>query len=115
MPTAPPVDVAHYTYRVTWSGEDEEFVATVAEFPSMSWLAPNQQDALQGLADLLADTVTEMSFAGEEVPLPLADRTYSGRFNLRVGESLHRVLATRAAEEHMSLNQYVVGKLNSNP
>ena len=36
------VEVSHYTYRVAWSVEDSGFVATVAEFPSLSWLAPSQ-------------------------------------------------------------------------
>jgi hypothetical protein len=31
----------HYTYRVAWSAEDESFVGTVAELPSLSWLAEN--------------------------------------------------------------------------
>ena len=30
------VDVTRYTYRVTWSVEDDEYVATCLEFPSMS-------------------------------------------------------------------------------
>ena len=42
-------DVSRYTYRVTWSIEDGEFVATCAEFPSLSWLADSQAAALQGL------------------------------------------------------------------
>jgi hypothetical protein len=29
-------DATHYTYRVTWSAEDGEHVATVAQFPSLS-------------------------------------------------------------------------------
>lgn len=115
MPSAPAIDVSHYTYRVTWSAEDDEFVATVAEFPSLSWLAPSQQEALQGLADLLAGTVEDMTTAGEEIPQPLSDRAYSGKFNLRVGEALHRDLAIRAAEERLSLNQYVVRKLSAYP
>jgi len=28
-----------YTYRVTWSEEDAEYVGLCAEFPSLSWLA----------------------------------------------------------------------------
>ena len=32
-------DVSHYTYRVSWSADDAEYVATCAEFPSLSWLA----------------------------------------------------------------------------
>ena len=31
-------DATHYTYRVAWSVEDGEQIATVAEFPSLSWL-----------------------------------------------------------------------------
>src|ERR1039457_5270707 len=37
-------DPTHYTYRVAWSVEDGEHVATVAEFPSLSWLAPTPAD-----------------------------------------------------------------------
>ena len=28
-----------YTYRITWSEEDMEYVGLCAEFPSLSWLA----------------------------------------------------------------------------
>ncbi|WP_431973662.1 type II toxin-antitoxin system HicB family antitoxin [Micromonospora haikouensis] len=88
-------DVTHYTYRVTWSAEDREFVATCAELPSLSWLASSQIDALQGLQDLLRDVIADLAEQGEQVPQPVADRSYSGKFNLRVGESLHRELPSR--------------------
>ena len=107
------VDVTRYTYRVTWSVEDEEFVATCLELPSLSWLAPTQEEALSGLRDLVADVVHDLSDSGEPVPEPLSVRSYSGKFNLRVGEHLHRRLAMQAAEEHLSLNQYVVRRLNN--
>ncbi|WP_269471651.1 toxin-antitoxin system HicB family antitoxin [Actinomyces viscosus] len=35
----------------------------------------------------------------------------SGKFQLRLGEDLHRRLAMEAAEQSISLNQYVVRKL----
>jgi predicted HicB family RNase H-like nuclease len=106
-------DVSHYTYRVSWSADDAEYVATCAEFSSLSWLAPSQLEALQGLQELLGDVVADMSGSGEQVPEPLADRTYSGKFNIRIGENLHRELAIHAAEDGLSLNQYVVRKLTS--
>ncbi|WP_428962007.1 type II toxin-antitoxin system HicB family antitoxin [Micromonospora fluostatini] len=105
--------MTHYTYRVTWSAEDGEFVATCAEFPSLSWLARTQIEALHGLHDLLREVIADMEEQGEQVPQPFAERRYSGKFNLRVGESLHRELAIRAAEDGMSLNQYVLRKLNA--
>ncbi|MFY1588350.1 type II toxin-antitoxin system HicB family antitoxin [Micromonospora sp. WMMD734] len=106
-------EVSHYSYRVTWSAQDNEFVATCAEFPSLSWLAPSQIEALQGLQDLLSEVVADLEQQGEEVPEPFADRSYSGKFNVRVGKSLHRELAIHAAEDGMSLNQYVVRKLSA--
>ena len=105
-------DVSHYAYRVTWSAEDGDFVATCVEFPSLSWLAASQAEALEGLVALVADTVADLAADDEAVPEPLSQRSYSGKFNLRVGESLHRRLALQAAEEHLSLNQYVVRRLS---
>lgn len=105
------VDVSHYTYRVAWSAEDGEFVATCLEFPSLSWLAATQLDALQGLEAVVRDVVDDLEAEGEQVPVPLSDRQFSGKFNVRVGERLHRDLAVHAAEDGMSLNQYVVKKL----
>ena len=50
----------HYTYRVTWSAEDEEYVGLCAEFPSLSWLAPTQEEAFSGIRVLVADCVVDM-------------------------------------------------------
>jgi hypothetical protein len=36
-------------YRVRWSDEDQEWVATVEDLPSLSWLAPTPTAALAGL------------------------------------------------------------------
>ena len=107
----PQVDVSHYSYRVTWSSEDEEFVATVTEFPSLSWLASSQVEALHGLEGLLSGVLADMRTQGEEIPEPLSERAYSGKFNLRLGEKLHREVALKAAEENLSINQWVVRRL----
>src|SRR5687767_13681731 len=106
-------DVSHYTYRVSWSADDAEYVATCAEFPSLSWLAGSQVEALRGLEQLIVDVVADMAAAGKHVPQPFSERAYSGKFNLRVGELLHRQLAMHAAEDGLSLNQYVVRKLTA--
>lgn len=107
------VDTARYTYRVSWSALDEEFVATCVEFGSLSWLADSPEDALRGLRGLVDEVVTDMAESDEAVPEPLSTRSYSGKFQLRLGEDLHRRLAVEAAEQHVSLNQYVVRKLHA--
>lgn len=34
-----PLKNDRYTYRLTWSGDDQEYAGLCAEFPSLSWLA----------------------------------------------------------------------------
>jgi hypothetical protein len=40
---------------VDWSDEDGEFVATVEQFPSLSWLDATPTGALNGLVQLIDD------------------------------------------------------------
>ena len=47
----------HYTYRITWSAEDNEHVGLCAEFPSLSWLAPTPAAALSGIQRLVRECV----------------------------------------------------------
>jgi len=46
-----------YTYRVTWSEEDEEYVGLCAEFPSSSWLAAEPEAALRGIRQVVAEVL----------------------------------------------------------
>jgi predicted HicB family RNase H-like nuclease len=101
----------HYTYRVTWSPDDQEFVATCSEFPSLSWLEADDIDALRGIKKLVAEVVEDMRASGEAVPEPIADRKYSGQFVVRTTSQIHRKLVIEAAEEKVSLNRYVNAKL----
>ncbi len=54
-----------YTYRVTWSEEDEEYVGLCAEFPSLSWLAAGPEAALRGIRQVVAEAVADMAAAGD--------------------------------------------------
>ena len=57
-----------YTYRVTWSYEDEEFVGLCAEFPSLSGLASTHEAALKGIRKIVADIVSDMKSNKEPIP-----------------------------------------------
>ena len=101
-----------YTYRVTWSEEDQEYVGLCAEFPSLSWLAETPEKSLQGIRTLVKKVLTEVRRAKEPVPEPISTRAYSGKFVVRVPPELHRMLAIRAAESGVSLNRLVSSKLS---
>lgn len=100
-----------FTYRVTWSEEDEEYVGLCAEFPSVSWLAGSPEEALAGIRDVVAGIVADMQVNAESVPEPIATRRFSGRFMVRIPPELHRRLALEAAEAGVSLNRLASVKL----
>jgi len=101
-----------YTYRVTWSEEDGEYVGLCAEFPSLSWLAPEPEAALRGIRQVVADVVVDLQKNGEPVPAPIAAIKFSGRFMVRIPPELHRQLALEAAEAGISLNRLASDKLS---
>jgi len=107
-------DYTHYSYRVLWSPEDEEFVGLCTEFPSLSWLEPIQDKALIGIRELVRDVVKDMASNDEVVPRPLSERQYSGKFMVRVSPELHGRLVREAAEQNVSLNLLANERL-SNP
>ena len=100
-----------YTYRVTWSEEDQEHVGLCAEFPSLSWLAATPEAALRGIRKVVAEVVADLEAQGEPVPEPLAARAFSGKFLVRVPPEVHRRLAIEAAEAGVSLNRLASAKL----
>ena len=103
----------HYTYRVTWSAEDNEHVGLCIEFPSLSRLAATPEDALTGIRTIVGDVVRDLQASDEPVPTPLAEKHYSGEFRVRIPPRLHRSLALEAAEQGVSLNRLASAKLSS--
>ena len=100
-----------YTYRITWSEDDREFVGLCLEFPSLSWLAKNPEGALKGIRRVVKEAVQEMENNGESPPSPISGRSYSGKFIIRIPPDVHRALAIKAAEQGISLNRFISARL----
>jgi predicted HicB family RNase H-like nuclease len=101
-----------YTYRVTWSEEDNEYIGLCAEFPSLSWLANTQKAALAGIRDVVRQVIRDIQSTGEPIPQPLATRHYSGKFTVRIPPDVHRKLQIQAAESNISINRLISAKLS---
>ena len=101
-----------YTYRVTWSEDDNEYVGLCAEFPSLSWLASSPETALKGIRNVVSDVLRDLKASGETIPDPIASRPYSGKFMVRIPPDVHRKLAIQAAESGVSLNRIASSKLS---
>ena len=105
-------NVDKFTYRVTWSDEDQEYVGLCAEFSSLSWLEKTPEKSLQGIRKLVKDTVLDLKRNRETVPEPISTRPFSGKFMVRVPPEIHRMLTIKAAECGVSLNRLVSSKLS---
>ena len=101
-----------YTYRVIWSEDDREYVGLCTEFPSLSWLGKTPEAALKGIREVVEGVIKDMRRAGEEIPQPISNRRFSGKFMVRVPPEVHRNLAIQAAEAGVSLNRIAGSKLS---
>ena len=104
--------IDRYTYRVTWSEEDQEHVGLCVEFPSLSWLEKTPEKALLGIRKLVRESVEDMRKHREHVPKPISTKLFSGKFMVRVPPEIHRTLTIEAAESGVSLNRLVSSKLS---
>jgi predicted HicB family RNase H-like nuclease len=101
-----------YTYRITWSEEDQEYAGLCVEFPSLSWLDKEPEAALAGIRKVVAEAVKDMQSNEETPPEPISSKRFSGKFMVRIPPELHRKLAMEAQEEGVSLNRLASDKLS---
>ena len=99
--------VNHYTYRVAWSPHHREYSGSCVEMPFLRREAPTAQEATAAIEAAVDDHVAALQGCGDTPPMPIADRSYSGTIVVRTSSELHRRLALEAAEERVSMNQWV--------
>jgi len=74
-PMPPPRNPAdRYTYRLFWSSDDDCFVGTCVEFPSLSHLADTDESALMGIRDLVAAVLRDLKSSKSHIPTPVFSR-----------------------------------------
>ncbi len=100
-----------YTYRAEWSPDSREYVGQCLEFPYLWWRGLSPDEAIAGVARMVAEEVSSILASDGTPPESLTDRRYSGKFMVRASPMLHARLAVEAAEQRVSLNQWVVQKL----
>lgn len=100
-----------YTYRAEWSPERSEYVGRCIELPWLSERAPTMREAIAAVEEAVDKDIAERHATGGSVPSPLTERQYSGKFVVRTSPALHARLTIEAAEQNVSMNQWVVQKL----
>jgi predicted HicB family RNase H-like nuclease len=105
----------HYTYRAEWCPEQGEYVVRCIELPLLSRTAPTLQEATEAVGQAVDEFIAERKADGGELPVPLTERQYSGKFVVRTSPALHTRLAVEAAEQNVSMNHWVVQRLSGRP
>lgn len=103
--------MTEYTYRAEWSPEAKDYVGLCLEFRNVSARAFTPHEAIAAVERKVAEEVAAIVADDGEPPKSLTDHRYSGNFRVRVSPSLHARLVVEAAEQGVSLNQWVVHKL----
>jgi predicted RNase H-like HicB family nuclease len=105
--------IRKYTYRVEWSEEDGTHIARCIEFPSVMAHGNTPGKALAEIEAAVTAAVEWMREEDEPVPEPFGLKKYKGNLTLRIPSDTHRRLAIRAAEEGVSLNQYILSRVTA--
>jgi predicted RNase H-like HicB family nuclease len=102
-----------YGLNITWSEEDQGYIATCPEFPGLSAFGETFEDAVAEAK--LAQELFIETFESEGIalPEPRSVDVYSGQFRLRIPSTLHGQLAKMADLEGVSLNQFVLAILSA--
>lgn len=101
----------NYSIRVK-ENEDGSYFAEVEELPGCITEGDSKTEALTMIEDAKRawlETALEKKIT---IPEP-TDLEYSGKLNVRLPKSLHRLLAYRAKEEGVSLNSYISHRLSA--
>jgi predicted HicB family RNase H-like nuclease len=69
----------------------------------------------QAIADVERAVDEYLADCEGDAPPPITERQFSGKFVVRTSPALHSRLTVEAAEQNVSLNQWVVQKLADRP
>ena len=104
-------DINKYLKLVEWSEEDQCYVGRVPGLALGGIHGSNENRVFQELSAVVEEWIA--IHLEDDTPLPptTAGRSYSGKFNLRVGEELHERLTIESLKAGESLNQYCLKAL----
>ena len=101
-----------YLKIVEWSVEDKCYVGTCPTFLRGGVHGNDEARVYAELCQAVEEAVD--IYRKDKKPLPEpTNKTYSGKFVLRVGKELHQVIAVRSLQSGKSLNSYCQSLLKS--
>ena len=95
-----------YLKLVEWSDEDQCYVGTCPGLMLGGVHGDDETRVYKELCKVVEEWIEIYQEDGKPLPSATASKAYSGKFQLRIGEALHKTLAIAALQEGKSLNSY---------
>jgi predicted RNase H-like HicB family nuclease len=96
-----------YPFNIEWSEDDQEYIATTPSFPGLSAFGETEEEALREAKTALVGFIETHKAHNIPLPEPEGRPSFSGKLQVRLEKSLHRVAAQMARTEGVSLNTYI--------
>jgi predicted RNase H-like HicB family nuclease len=103
----------NYEVRLSFDPEDKIYIARVPELQGVHSNGSTQEEALENVKEVIALHLQVLEEDGEDIPVPLSERDFSGQMPLRMGKDVHRDLVTTAKAENKSANELAVEAVKS--
>lgn len=94
-----------YLKIVEWSDEDNCYVGSVPGFLGPCCHGDNEQEVYRQLCMILDEWIEIHESDKITFPEETVRKNFSGKFVLRVNKELHKLLAIKALQANLSLNQ----------
>ncbi len=102
---------ARYAKFVEWSDEDQCFIGRCPEIMAGGVHGGDEARVYAELCQAVEEWIEMLHKDGVPLPDPLAAKSFSGKFVLRIEPAIHRRLAAKALAAGESLNSYCVKTL----
>ena len=88
------------------------YYARVLELDGCQSTGETFEEAYNNVKEAMKGWIETKLEAGFEIPIPMRNDNFSGKFIVRIPKSLHYRLSIEAEQEGVSLNQYALYKLS---
>ena len=100
-----------YAIVVAYSDEDEGYIATVPELPGCSAFGDTEEEAIKEIKIAASLWLSAAKKANRQIPEPIVEKKFKGRFPLRIPEDTRRRLELEAKRQGVSLNQLILHRI----
>ena len=103
-----------YNYIINYINDESGsyYYARVLDLDGCQSTGETFEEAYKNIREAMEGWIEAKIEGGYEVPLPIGQDNFSGKFVVRIPKSLHYKLSIEAEREGVSLNQYAVYKLS---